>query len=172
MKLNTRNRRVQSAIRHTLKAGLPVAGLFLSAVCTADLAPLRRPADRPPVVHNAKPGERIHIVRHGETLSGIAVRYGVSQRAILKLNSMPPSRADRLRVGQRLRIPARPVKPTPPPPPQPQPQPQPKPSHHDGLATPPPPPGGAGAGPYGTHEPNRRRETDQGPVSPGKFPLP
>ena len=171
MKLNKRNRRIQSAIQHTLKTGLPVIGIFLSVVCSADLAPLHRPPDKRPVVNNAKPGERVHIVRHGETLSGIAVRYGVSQRAILKLNGLPPSRADHLRVGQRLRIPARPSKPTPPPP-QPHPQPQPRPDHPNGLHTP-PPPVGTGPAPHGAQEPDRHHEAGRSPVTPpGMRPLP
>ncbi|MBO4288013.1 MAG: LysM peptidoglycan-binding domain-containing protein [Kiritimatiellae bacterium] len=137
MKLNPRNRHIQSTIQHALKTGIPIAGIFLSAVCSADvLIPPTPGRGNPPAIAPAKPGERIHIVRHGETLSGIAVRYGVSQRAILKLNKMPPSRADRLRVGQRLRIPVRQPKPPPP-----QPQPQPGVHHHNNVKGAYPPPG-------------------------------
>jgi membrane-bound lytic murein transglycosylase D len=46
-----------------------------------------------------------HRVRSGETLSGIASRYGTSVSAIMRANSLRS--ANRLRVGQRLRIPVR-----------------------------------------------------------------
>jgi len=45
----------------------------------------------------------IHRVRRGETLSGIARRYGVSMRSIARANRL--RNWHRLRVGQRLRIP-------------------------------------------------------------------
>ncbi|MBP5510518.1 MAG: LysM peptidoglycan-binding domain-containing protein [Kiritimatiellae bacterium] len=148
MKLNPRNRHIQSAIQYALRVGIPVFGILFSVVCPADIAPFPRQGKHS-VAAGAKPGERFHIVRHGETLSGIAVRYGVSQRAILRLNNMPASRADRLRVGQRLRIPVRQPKP----PPKPQPRPEP---HHvkgampptPGVPSVPPPP------PQQTHVPN------------------
>ncbi len=47
----------------------------------------------------------IHTVRRGQTLSGIARRYGTSVRAIQGLNGVRRPRA--LRVGQKLRIPRR-----------------------------------------------------------------
>jgi N-acetylmuramoyl-L-alanine amidase len=50
------------------------------------------------------PGEQQrYIVREGDTLSGIAARFGVSEDAILKQN--PLSDRDRLLVGQELVIP-------------------------------------------------------------------
>lgn len=45
----------------------------------------------------------IHTVRAGETLSAIGVRYGVPFRDIARLNNLADP--DRIRVGQRLRIP-------------------------------------------------------------------
>ena len=58
-------------------------------------------AGPPPV---PTPGERQrYIVREGDTLSGIAARFGVTEEAILKEN--PLSDRDRLFVGQELLIP-------------------------------------------------------------------
>ena len=47
--------------------------------------------------------EHRHMVNPGETLSGIASRYGVSTRALAQANGM--SARDPLRMGQRLHIP-------------------------------------------------------------------
>ena len=50
------------------------------------------------------PGEmQRYIVREGDTLSGIAARFGVTEEAILEEN--PLSDRDRLFVGQELIIP-------------------------------------------------------------------
>ncbi|MDD8024924.1 MAG: transglycosylase SLT domain-containing protein [Acidobacteriota bacterium] len=46
----------------------------------------------------------IHVVRAGDTLSGIAAKYRTSTSAIQKLNGM---RGTILRIGQRLRVPGR-----------------------------------------------------------------
>ncbi len=48
-------------------------------------------------------GGGVHTVGPGETLSAIASAYGVSSRAIIQANNL--SNPDRLRVGQKLRIP-------------------------------------------------------------------
>ena len=54
----------------------------------------------------AAPNEsgRVHIVRWGETLSGIAVRYRVSMWAIARANGI--ANPSRIFAGQRLVIPA------------------------------------------------------------------
>lgn len=52
---------------------------------------------------NRQTRDRYHKVRRGETLSTIASRYGVSQRTLLGLNSLRS--ANRIRAGQRLRLP-------------------------------------------------------------------
>jgi len=52
--------------------------------------------------HRALRG-RVHRVKRGETLSGIARRYRVSVRALSKANALP--NRDDLRAGMRLRIP-------------------------------------------------------------------
>ena len=51
------------------------------------------------------PRHATHRVRSGETLSVIAHRYGTSVSAIMRANGL--ASANRLRVGQRLRIPAK-----------------------------------------------------------------
>lgn len=48
--------------------------------------------------------KRTHTVRSGQTLSAIASKYGVSQSAILRANSL--SNAHRLKLGQKLSIPS------------------------------------------------------------------
>ena len=93
-------------------AGLAFAGTLLLASCSEDagvptLAPaptllvVTATAGPPPV---PTPGEQQrYIVREGDTLSGIAARFGVTEDAILKEN--PLSDRDRLFVGQELLIP-------------------------------------------------------------------
>ena len=51
----------------------------------------------------AENGFRRHTISRGETLSSIAVRYGVSQRVLRQHNSLT---SDRIRAGQVLEIPA------------------------------------------------------------------
>ena len=51
--------------------------------------------------HSSSRGGRYHKVRKGETLSGIASRYGVSVKELCRLNRL--SRRSVLRPGQRLR---------------------------------------------------------------------
>ncbi len=53
----------------------------------------------------AKRGGKIHIVKRGETLSGIAARYGVSVRDLVRVNRI--RNRNRIYVGQRLIIPKR-----------------------------------------------------------------
>ena len=50
------------------------------------------------------PEARVHVVARGDTLSGIAVRYGVSVAALVTANRLPSERAT-LKVGQRLTVP-------------------------------------------------------------------
>lgn len=49
---------------------------------------------------------RAHVVAKGETISGIAKRYGVPTTQVLKANGMSASDAARIRPGKRLTIPA------------------------------------------------------------------
>ncbi len=50
-------------------------------------------------------GARSHMVRRGETLSGLAERYGVTVSALAGANGL--SSTSGIRVGQRLKVPAR-----------------------------------------------------------------
>lgn len=63
--------------------------------------------------------ERVHTVRPGETLSGIARQYGTTVQAIATANGI--TNPDRIQVGQRLRIPGSSTSPTPGPTPGPTP---------------------------------------------------
>jgi len=51
----------------------------------------------------AAPAPRVHVVRSGETLSGIARRYGVTTTALARANGLDPKRP--IRPGQQLVIP-------------------------------------------------------------------
>ena len=93
-------------------AGLAFVAALLMASCGENTAePTLEPAPTlavvtatvgPPPVPT--PGEQQrYVVREGDTLSGIAARFGVSEDAILKEN--PLSDRDRLFVGQELVIP-------------------------------------------------------------------
>jgi cell wall-associated NlpC family hydrolase len=52
--------------------------------------------------------EATHTIREGDTLSGIASKYGVGQKAILEANNLKS--AHRLKVGTKLRIPTKSAK--------------------------------------------------------------
>lgn len=77
-------------------------------------APIRVPvgtADRFRIAYAALPEDRRvtvrwHVVRRGETLSGVAARYGTSVRTLQQTNGI--SRPDRLQIGTRLRVPTGP----------------------------------------------------------------
>jgi membrane-bound lytic murein transglycosylase D len=47
--------------------------------------------------------DRVHVVRKGDTLSALALRYKVSVTDIVKKNGLNPKRP--IRIGQRLTIP-------------------------------------------------------------------
>ena len=49
---------------------------------------------------------RVHVVAKGETISGIAKKYGVPTAQVLKANNMTLSEAAKVRPGKRLTIPA------------------------------------------------------------------
>lgn len=52
----------------------------------------------------ATPGT--HLVQPGDTLFGIARRYGVSAAALMQANGLTPATADTIKVGTTLRIPS------------------------------------------------------------------
>ena len=83
---------------------LRIGALGLVALVTP-LAPIT-PAAVPTVqAQSSGPSAQVHQVRHGDTLSGIAGRYGVSVPSIMAANGMTPG-STRLKPGQRLAIPA------------------------------------------------------------------
>ncbi len=61
------------------------------------------PTPRPPAATPARPAPATHTVAAGETLFGLARRYGVSTDAIRRANDLP---SDQLRAGQTIVIPA------------------------------------------------------------------
>lgn len=48
----------------------------------------------------------LHTVQAGDTLYGIARRYGVAPAALMQINGLTPATANTIRVGTTLRIPA------------------------------------------------------------------
>jgi LysM repeat protein len=88
------------------------AGVFVLAACGESSAPPTLAPAPTLVVVTATPGpppvptpgeQQRYVVREGDTLSGIAARFGVSEDAILAEN--PLSDPNRLFVGQELIIP-------------------------------------------------------------------
>lgn len=61
-------------------------------------------AQRQSAASTSATGTATHVVRAGETLTGIARRYGTSVAVLLKLNHLP--RSGLIRVGQRILVPA------------------------------------------------------------------
>jgi membrane-bound lytic murein transglycosylase D len=61
-------------------------------------------ASAAPVAKASNASAQTHVVRSGETLSGLARRYGVSVQALRQANQL--ASADQIRIGQKLRIPA------------------------------------------------------------------
>jgi membrane-bound lytic murein transglycosylase D len=68
-------------------------------------APSRAAPSRPRVVASSgsEPGSRVHRVRRGETLTGLARRFGVSVQALREANGL--SAGDAVRAGVTLKIP-------------------------------------------------------------------
>jgi LysM repeat protein len=64
----------------------------------------RKPARKAPVPSMAAAEARSHVVRRGDTLTGLARRYGVTVQALREANDL--SMRDVLKSGTRLRIPA------------------------------------------------------------------
>ena len=73
---------------------------------TERLTPMRPPVVSQPAV-SAKPwikDTKTYVVNRGDTMSGIAKRFGVDMPEILRLNGL--SNPNRIRVGQKLVVPA------------------------------------------------------------------
>ncbi len=86
-----------------IRAGqrLTVAASSALATTTAAVKPAAATASK---TLPTSGGTRIHVVKAGETVSGIAVRYGVSQSRLVSLNGLGAAR--KIVVGQKLKIPA------------------------------------------------------------------
>lgn len=97
------------------------SGTTVSALCAANhisaSSPIRAgqklrvpgatgPVPRPAASPASRPAVGSYTIKRGDTLSGIAARHGVSTAALMRANNLTPQQADRIREGQRLRIPA------------------------------------------------------------------
>ncbi len=101
----TDERRLRSADHQTALARAILAGIKKYFAANPPAAPAGRPA---PVLTAGNdspasaPRPRQHVVRRGDTLSGVASLYRVSVRSLRAENGL---RSDTVRVGQKLRIP-------------------------------------------------------------------
>ncbi len=84
-----------------LKIRTGEAAMAESTADSARIAALHVPAARPR--HGTRAGHGVHVVRAGQTLSEIARQHGVTLRALKQANGLS---GDRVRAGQRLRLPA------------------------------------------------------------------
>ena len=104
--------------RQAIGLGLLLPGLLLALPGPADAegrlvtpapkkaSPKAHPMSERRARAEAKPaavGRTVHVVRAGETLSRIAVRYGVTRKALIDANKL--ARPEQLRVGQRVLVP-------------------------------------------------------------------
>ena len=91
---------------HVRSDGIVGAGT-LAAIDRRMQVPLARSHTRRVVRHRASTRHyRIHVVRAGETLTALALRYGTTVSKLARLNHLDPNRY--LLVGERLRVPATP----------------------------------------------------------------
>lgn len=86
----------------------PLLGLILALSLGLQTQPLlAAPLVHPGAQAPLPAGSTVHVVQAGETLSAIAARYGVTTAALAQANQL--QNPDRLAIGQRLVIPARPA---------------------------------------------------------------
>lgn len=76
----------------------------------APVAPVAGSSVNAPTADVAAPGEQIHKVKSGDTLTTIAKHYGVSVKALRSANSLT---TDKIKVGDKLKIPAKAAAPAP-----------------------------------------------------------
>jgi membrane-bound lytic murein transglycosylase D len=99
---NLRTTTVRGGTRLKIRTGegaaLAEAGAAADSARIAELKP-------PPAKSRARAGagRGVHVVREGQTHSGIARQHGVSVQALKRANGL---RGDQVRAGQRLRLPA------------------------------------------------------------------
>lgn len=87
----------------TASVAPPTPGAPADAAGTA--APTARPTAFVAVRQTPQAdGSIIHVVQPGDTISGIAIAYGVTQAEIMRLNDLTAATARRLQVGQRLLV--------------------------------------------------------------------
>lgn len=81
---------------HALRIGqvLRIPGPAATMPAPGSMAPARSTASY-----------RTYTVAAGDTLSGIAARYGTSVSAIMSVNGFTPDAANRLRIGQTIKLP-------------------------------------------------------------------
>ncbi len=94
-----------AAPRPTAKPGRRVASL--PPALPAAPASARPVPSRASTVPAAGVAAGVHVVNSGESLSGIAARYGLSSRDLQAANNI--SDPNSIRIGQRLRVPSGPV---------------------------------------------------------------
>lgn len=88
----------------TATPGASAATAATGAAPTPSTVPTPTPkATTSPLPTSTAPTPRLHVVVRGETLSGIAARYGVTVKAIQKANQI--ANTNLIRVGDRLVIP-------------------------------------------------------------------
>ncbi|WP_241579347.1 N-acetylmuramoyl-L-alanine amidase AmiB [Rosenbergiella nectarea] len=93
------NSAYQTKIAHAIYRGL--RAYFRSHPYQFITTSENRPAVASPAQTVSTQGTQLHVVQRGETLSGIAARYGVSSQSIMTQNKLKKSG---VWVGQRLRI--------------------------------------------------------------------
>jgi LysM repeat protein len=79
--------------------------LILTPYATVTPTPTPTPLQSPTPTTTPTPETDTYVVKAGDTLSGIAARYGISTRDLMRLNGL--SDGDLLTVGQKLKVPKR-----------------------------------------------------------------
>lgn len=82
-----------------------IADAEVAAADSARIAELRPPVAKAskPARAKASASRSVHVVRAGQTLGGIARQHGTTVQALKRANGL---RSDKVRVGQRLKLPA------------------------------------------------------------------
>jgi LysM repeat protein len=95
-----------SAVVTSPEPASPVPAASEQPTATPPATPTPSPTATPTPSPRATPTPSpvVHVVQRGETLRAIAERYGVSQRSIVKANSL--ANASLIVVGQKLIIPS------------------------------------------------------------------